>query len=114
MPTHPVHEHLAAFNAHDSQRLLAGFAEDVQWATGQDVFRGSDALADLFDAGLWAMNPSLQPRTILTEQDAAAAELTEEITVDGAVRRFAIAVFFRFAEGLITHASVYREGSADL
>jgi hypothetical protein len=56
----------------------------------------------------------LQPRTILTEQDAAAAELTEEITVDGAVRRFAIAVFFRFAEGLITHASVYREGSADL
>ena len=36
------------------------------------------------------------------------------LTHDGEVRRFPIAVFFRFADGLITHATVYREGSADL
>ena len=52
-----VAEHLAAFNAHDSARLLAGLAEDVRWATGQDVFHGRDELAELFDDGLWAMRP---------------------------------------------------------
>jgi ketosteroid isomerase-like protein len=114
MPPHPVHEHLAAFNAHDSERLLAGLAEDVQWATGQDVFRGRDALADLFDAGLWAMEPSLELRTLVADEGGAAAELTEQLTVDGERRQFAIAVFFRFGDGLITHATVYREGSADL
>jgi ketosteroid isomerase-like protein len=114
MPAHLVDEHLAAFNAHDSARLLAGLAEDAQWATGQDVFRGREALADLFDESLWAMEPTLEQRTIVVGDDAAATELMEELTVDGEQRRFAIAVFFRFADGLITHATVYREGSADI
>ena len=114
MPAELVEEHLAAFNAHDSARLLAGLAQDVQWATGRDVFRGRGALADLFDAGLWAMDPSLEVRTIVASGDRAAAELMEQLTVEGELRRFAIAVFFRFADGLITHATVYREGTADI
>jgi ketosteroid isomerase-like protein len=109
-----VIEHIDAFNAHDTDRLLAGLSDDALWATGQDVFRGRAALAALFDDGLWAMNPSLEVRTIVSGEDASAAELMEELTVDGAQRRFAIAVFLRFADGLITHATVYREGSADI
>ena len=46
--------------------------------------------------------------------DVAATELIEELTVDGEQRRFEIAVFFRFADGLITRVTVYREGSADI
>lgn len=114
MPTDLVDEHLAAFNAHDTERLLSGLADDIVWATGRDVFRGREALIEIFDAGLWAMQPSLQCRSLLDGGDCAAAELTEQLTVDGEVRRFPIAVFFRFAAGLITHVTVYREGSADI
>jgi hypothetical protein len=35
-----VAEHLTAFNEHDTDRLLAGFASDAVWATGQLVVRG--------------------------------------------------------------------------
>ena len=114
MPAQLVAEHIAAFNAHDSARLLAGVAPDVRWATGQDVFHGRDELEELFDDGLWAMRPSLDQRSLVVSEDAAAAELLEELTVDGEQRRYAIAVFFRFADGLITRVTVYREGSADL
>ena len=109
-----VEEHIAAFNAHDTGRLLRGLSDDAHWVTGQDAFRGKDALAGLFDAGLWELDPSLEVRTVIAHDEAAAAELMEELTHDGEVRRFPIAVFFRFADGLITHATVYREGSADL
>ena len=114
MPAHLVEDHLAAFNAHDSARVLAGLAADVQWATGQDVFRGREALAEVFDDGLWELGPALELRTLIAAEDMAAAELVEQLTVGGELRRFTIAVFFRFAGGLITHATVYREGSADI
>ena len=109
-----VAEHLAAFNAHDTDRLLSGFAADAVWITGQDAMRGRNALAELFDAGLWAMNPHLDVLCIVADGDRAAAQLHESITVDGDVREFDIAVFFDLAEGLIVRAKVYREGSADL
>lgn len=109
-----VEEHLAAFNAHDTARLLAGFATDAVWITGEDVVQGRAALAELFDSGLWSMNPSLRVRSIVSDGDRAAAQLHESITVEGEVREFDIAVFFELADGLITRAKVYREGSADL
>ena len=109
-----VREHLAAFNAHDTDRLLAGMATDVVWRTGRDTFHGRDLLADVFDAWLWAMSPALEVRSLLTGPGTAAVELTERLTVEGEEHSFAIAVFFRVADGLIAEAVVYREGNADL
>jgi ketosteroid isomerase-like protein len=109
-----VEEHVAAFNAHDTARVLAGFAPDAVWATGQDVVRGSDSLAELFDAGLWQLEPSLHVLTLLGEETLVAAELHETITVEGARHDFRIAVFFTVEAGLIQAAKVYREGSADI
>lgn len=109
-----ISEHVAAFNAHDTERVLAGLADDAVWITGRDRFQGRAALADVFDDWLWSMEPSLEVRGIVVDGDSAAAELTERITVDGELRRYPIAVFFRFAAGLITQATVYREGNADL
>jgi len=110
-----VLEHVEAFNARDTDRLLAGLHPDVVWATGSDVFRGIRQLREeLFDEGLWAMRPSLVVRTLLVEGPAAAATLHETLAVDGGRREFDIAVFFTLRETLIRTVTVFREGSADI
>lgn len=109
-----VEEHLAAFNAHDTGRLLAGFGPDIVWSTGRDVMRGPAALANLFDAGLWALAPSLATISMVADDAVVAAELHERITVDGEVREFSIAAFFQVVEGRIRRVTVYREGTADI
>jgi uncharacterized protein (TIGR02246 family) len=109
-----VAEHLAAFNAHDSERLLAGFADDASWSTGQDVVRGRHALAEMFDAGLWELDPTLTVISIVAGDQVVAAELHERITIDGDAREFSIAAFFEVFDDLIHRAKVYREGTADI
>jgi len=110
-----VEEHLRAFNDHDTPALLAGFAPDAVWATGHDAFVGADALADLFDEGLWTLRPSLEVLSLVCDGERAAAELREELVVDGETRTFTIGAFFVVdGDGLITRGRVYREGSADI
>ena len=109
-----VLEHLAAFNAHDTARLLAGLADTVRWTTGTDRFTGTAALREVFDDWLWSLDPSLQVTSLVADGDRAAAELVEQLTVDGQRRTFAIATFFELAHGLIVAATVYREGNADV
>lgn len=109
-----VTDHVEAFNAHDRQRLLAGLAPDVAWSTGTDTFRGTQALAEIFDDGLWAMQPSLTVVDLLVDEDRAAAQMVEVLTVEGRQRRFMIACFLEVRAGRIQRAKVYREGSADI
>jgi hypothetical protein len=109
-----VQEHVAAFNTHDTERILAGLTTDVEWNTGVDAMLGIEALRDVFDPGLWALAPSLEVRSLIVGDDCAATELVERLTVDGAQREFWIAAFFTFRDGLIQRVKVYREGSADL
>ena len=109
-----VREHVAAFNRHDTSRLLAGLADEVVWITGQDTIRGLDGLETLFDDWLWGLNPSLSVRTLVSDEQHVAAEFTEELTVEGERRTFHIAAFFAVKAGRITSAKIYREGSADL
>jgi ketosteroid isomerase-like protein len=109
-----VREHLAAFNAHDTLRLLAWCTPDCVWVTGTDRFEGRPALAGIFDDWLWSLEPTLTVESMIAEGDSVAAELTERVTVDGETRSFAIAAFFTVADGLISRAKVYREGNADL
>lgn len=109
-----VQEHLAAFNGHDTPRLLAGLADDAIWITGQDVVRGTTSLEELFDDWLWTLDPSLTVETLMSDGHHVAAQLTEELTVDGTRRRMSIAAFFVVDAGRITRAKIYREGSADI
>jgi hypothetical protein len=44
--------------------------------------------------------------------DGAAAQMREDLIVDGARQAFEIAVFFDIADGLVRRATVYREGNA--
>lgn len=109
-----VREHVAAFNAQDTERLLAGFTVDAEWITGGDRFAGVEQLRQVFDDWLWSLAPTLEVRALVVEGDRAAVELVERLTVEGAPREFWIAVFLTFDRGLIRRAKVYREGSADL
>ncbi|MDX6257885.1 MAG: uncharacterized protein QOJ11_4219 [Frankiales bacterium] len=109
-----VREHIAAFNAHSTERLLAGFAADAVWRTGADVFEGEAGLAHLFDPWLWTLSPSLTLGNLVAEGSRVAVQLVEELTVDGELQRMDIAVFFEIRDGKIVSAKVYREGSADL
>jgi hypothetical protein len=110
-----VLDHVAAFNAHDTSRLISGLRRDVVWATGSDVFRGLSTLrADVFDEGLWAMRPSLEVRTLLIDGEAAAGVFHEVLIVNDKTREFDIAVFFTVSDGLIGRVKVFREGSADI
>jgi ketosteroid isomerase-like protein len=108
-------EHVAAFNAWDTDRVVAGFAPDAVWVTGQDRFVGTAALTELFDPGLWDLRPHLAVRTLLVDGSVAALEVVETLTLDGEPQVFAIAAFLEFgADGLIRRGTVYREGRADL
>ncbi|HEY7007485.1 MAG TPA: nuclear transport factor 2 family protein [Jatrophihabitantaceae bacterium] len=109
-----IEEHIAAFNAHDTARLLARLAPDVVWATGRDVIRGRDELAEVFDDGLWQLRPSLVTRRLVASGNVVAVELSERLHVDGVARLFPIAAFFDVSGGVIRSARVYREGSADI
>lgn len=113
-PREVVDSHLAAFNAHDTEELLATFSPSAVWITGQDRFAGAHALRELFDAGLWELDPHLDVREILADGDQVAAQLVETITVNGTPTTFPIAVFFEVRDGKIARGKVYREGSADL
>jgi uncharacterized protein len=110
-----IRDHVTAFNAHDLQRLLAGLAEDAVWQTGQDTFRGRDELAALFSEAFRSIAPRLTIHSLLIDQDRAACELVEGMTVEGAMREDFIAGFYRVdTNGMITSAKIYRQGSADV
>jgi len=110
-----VEEHVAAFNAWDAPRVLAGFAPDAVWITGHDRFIGSVALTELFDQTLWDRCPHLEVRTLLVDGATAALEVVETLTLDDEQQVFALAAFLEFDDkGLIRRGRVYREGRADL
>lgn len=88
--------------------------EDVTWSTGADTFRGTQAMAEIFDEGLWALQPSLTIVDLLVDQDRAAAQMLEILTVEGQQQRFMIACVFEIRAGRIQSVKVYREGSADI
>ncbi|MEP7021672.1 MAG: nuclear transport factor 2 family protein [Pseudonocardiales bacterium] len=106
--------HVEAFNEHSTARLLDSLSKDAVWATGQDIVTGRAELARLFDQGLWDLAPSLDVRSLVVDGTAVAAQLYEELTLDGERQGFHIAVFFAISDGLIRTAKVYREGSADI
>ena len=109
-----VLRHFDDFNSHNTTRLLAGLRSDVEWATGQDSFRGKAQVEEIFDDGLWDLSPSLYPELLVIEGRRAAARCRESIVIDGSECEFQIAIFFEIRDGLIASVKVYREGSADL
>ena len=113
-PRELLQAHLDAFNARDLDALMAGFAADAVWRTGTDTATGRPELAELFGWAMANILPVLTLSSLVAEGDLAACELTETLTHEGVTSAVPIAGFYRFRDGLIVSATVYREGSADL
>jgi len=112
-PEQVVREHVAAFNDHDLDRLLACLTADATWVTGTDHFRGAAELAKLFGRAFSELSPTLTITTMMVDGNRVSCELSERFVVEGVARVEHIAGFYRVESGRITGVKIYREGSAD-
>jgi uncharacterized protein len=109
-----IEAHVEAINTRDLDALMAGFADDAVWTTGKTTARGRAELTELFAGAMDGLLPTLTIQNLIVGDDQAAAQLIEVFTYQGVERTDHIAGFYRFREGRITSAKIYREGSADV
>lgn len=108
-----VQAHFAAFNAADIDALMAGFAEDAVFATGEHLVIGSRGIRAMFTDALATLAPALELQAAVVQGEVVACEVTERLTVDGSEFQFALAAFYTVRRGRIVRVKVYREGTAE-
>lgn len=106
-----VRAHVDAFNAGDVDALMAGFADDAVFVTGDHMVVGSRGLRTMFSAALANLSPSMQLQATVVQRDVVACELTEQLTVEGSEFVFSLAAFYTVRRGQIVRVKVYREGT---
>jgi len=112
-PVELVRAHVSAFNERDLAGLLDGLSLDVVWHTGADTIVGRAEVGALMAAAFEELTPSLEIRSVIAGDAAAALEMVEHYRHEGVDEVAAIAAFFAFDGPLIKRVKVYREGSAD-
>lgn len=116
MPVEPTHDlvrrHIDAFNAGDADRLLADFAPDAVWVTGDHTVPPGE-LRPFFEGAMRSLRPHLALVRIVGGGDAVAVEMVETWTHEDATKIAALVAMLDVADGRISRAKVYREGSAD-
>ena len=108
-----VQAHFAAFNAADLDALMAGFADDAVFATGEHLVVGHRGIREMFRDALRELKPTLALRSSVVQGDVVACELHEELSVEGTAFEFALAAFYTVRRGQIVRVKVYREGTAE-
>jgi hypothetical protein len=106
----PVHDHIAAFNARDVDGVLATFADDAVFASGDQVVVGVRALRVLFaDAFAAPVGAELVLRHAVVQEGVVACELTERLTVAGARHDIDVAAFYTVRRGRLARVRIYRD-----
>ena len=105
-------EHVAAFNAGDAERVLAGFTEDATWVTADYTVPAGEMRA-FFEGAMRSLTPQLTVTRVIDGGNAVAAELTEKWTYGGTAKTAALVAVFDLSGERIHRAKIYREGSAD-
>jgi hypothetical protein len=82
-------------------------------ATRADTIIGRAKVGTLMAAAFEELVPSLEIRSVVTDDVAAAVEMVELYRYQGVNEVAAVAAFFAFDGPLIKRVKVYREGSAD-
>lgn len=112
-PAELVRAHVSAFNDRDLAGLLEGLSVEVVWQTGADIIVGRPQVGALMAAAFEGLTPSLEIRSMVVGDVAAAVEMIERYRYEGVDQVAAIAAFFAFDGPLIKRVKVYREGSAE-
>jgi hypothetical protein len=112
-PAELVRAHVSAFNERDLVELLDGLSLEVVWQTGAETIVGRAAVGALMVAAFEGLTPSLEIRSVVAGDAAAAVELVEHYRYECVEEVAAIAALFAFDGPLIKRVKVYREGSAD-
>ncbi|MGZ4182294.1 MAG: nuclear transport factor 2 family protein [Solirubrobacteraceae bacterium] len=112
-PAELVRDHVCAFNERDLVGLLDGLSLDVVWQTGADTIVGRGEVSALMAAAFEGLTPSLEIRSVVAGDAAAAVEMVEHYRYEGVDEVAVIAAFFAFDGPLIKRVKVYRESSAD-
>jgi hypothetical protein len=112
-PVELVRAHVSAFNERDLVGLLDGLSLEVVWQTGADTIVGRAEVGALMAAAFEGLTPSLEIRSVVAGDAAAAVEMVERGRYEGVDQVAVIAAFFAFDGPLIKRVKVYREGSAD-
>ena len=108
-----VQAHFKAFNDGDVNSLMAGFAEDAVFSTGEHLVVGERGIRAMFHDALAELAPTLTLRAAVAQGDVVACEITEQLSVDGVPFEFALAAFYTVRRGRIVRVKVYREGTAE-
>lgn len=112
-PSHDlVRRHIDAFNAGDADRLLADFAPDAVWVTG-DYTVPAGELRPFFEGAMRSLGPHLALVRIVGGAAAVAVEMVETWTHQEVAKTAALVAVLDLTEGRISRAKIYREGSAD-
>lgn len=110
-----VDAHIAAFNARDTEALVAGFAHDAVFTTGEHTVVGTAGLRMLFgDAFAAPLRATMEVRERVIQGDTVAAELVERLEFEGTVAEVALAAFYTVRDGLLTRVKVYRESPNEI
>jgi len=105
-----VHEHLAAFNAADLDRVMATFAEDASFTTAEQMLVGRRGIAELFaQAFAPGVNATMQLQQAVVQGDTVACELRETISFEGNDAEFGIAAFYTVRDHHLVRVKVYRD-----
>lgn len=108
-----VQAHFKAFNDRDINSLMAGFADDAIFATGEHFVVGERGIRAMFTDALAELAPTLTLHASVAQGDVVACEITERLTVEGVPFEFALAAFYTIRRGRIVRVKVYREGTAE-
>ncbi|MGC5629211.1 nuclear transport factor 2 family protein [Georgenia sp. Z1344] len=104
--------HVDAFNEGDADRLLADFTPDATWVTG-DYSAPAGELQEFFRGAMRSLRPRLTLHRVIDGGRAIAVEMTERWTHENETRTAALVAVLDIADGLISGAKIYREGSSE-
>lgn len=108
-----VEAHLSAFNAGDVDLVVALFADDAVFTSGDQLVIGRRALTALFTAAFGGpVTARLELRRAIVQDDTAACELVERLAIGGGVTEFPVAAFYTVRGGQLVHVRVYRDAPA--
>jgi ketosteroid isomerase-like protein len=107
-PRDVVRAHLEAFSAHDLPAMLETMASDATFVTGTTLVAPQD-FEEVFGWAMREIDPTVTITDLVADEERAACEFVESVTIDGERRQLSRAAFYTIRDDVICSAKVYDE-----